>query len=48
MTRPNGYARFHWGANANGDWQLCVEDLVREGYVYNPDDNVITCQLWQN
>jgi hypothetical protein len=48
MTRPSGYARFHWGANATGDWQLCVDNLSLEGYSYNPDDNVITCQNWQN
>ena len=48
MTKPAGNARFHWGCNGAGDWQLCVDDLTREGYTYEPGDNVVTCQEWQN
>jgi hypothetical protein len=45
-TKPSGYARFHWGSTASGTWTICVDDLTLEGYVYNPDDNVVTCQDW--
>jgi Kelch motif len=48
MTKSSGYARFHWGTSAAGDWQICIEDLARSGYTYVPDDNVVTCQNWQN
>jgi hypothetical protein len=46
-TKPSGNARFHWGSNASGTWTLCVEGLARAGYVYNPDDNVVTCMDWE-
>lgn len=45
-TKPNGNARFHWGSMANGTWTLCVDNLTLEGYVYSPDDNVVTCMDW--
>jgi hypothetical protein len=48
LTKPTGYARFHWGAYAHGTWQICVDDLTLVGYVYNPDDNVVTCREWNN
>jgi hypothetical protein len=48
MTKSTGYARFHWGAFAHGDWQICVENLTREGYAYDPDANVVTCREWHN
>ena len=48
-TRPSGWARFHWGANAPGTWRLCVDTLTKEGYVYQPDQNdVPACREWQN
>jgi hypothetical protein len=45
-SKPSGNARFHWGSNASGTWSLCVQDLELAGYVYNPDDNVVTCMDW--
>ena len=48
VTKPSGYARFHWGCSAGGAWELCVDNLTREGYTYQPGDNVVTCQEWQN
>ena len=47
-TKPSGYARFHWGSYARGTWLICVEDLTRVGYTYDPDDNVVTCREWNN
>lgn len=48
LTKPSGYARYHWGSTASGTWTLCVDDLTLEGYMYNPDDNVVTCMDWEN
>jgi hypothetical protein len=48
LTKPTGYARFHWGAYAQGTWQICVENLTLAGYTYAPDDNVVTCREWAN
>lgn len=48
ITRPNGWARFHWGSRVSGTWQICVDDLTLEGYVYIPGDSVVTCQEWYN
>ena len=47
ITKPSGNARFHWGCNQTGTWQICVDDLRLGGYVYNPDDNVVTCMDWE-
>jgi hypothetical protein len=46
-TKPTGNVRFHWGSMASGMWTICVDDLTLAGYVYNPDDNVVTCMDWQ-
>ena len=46
FTKPSGWARFHWGSTASGSWTICVEDLVLSSYLYNPADNVATCQEW--
>jgi parallel beta-helix repeat protein len=48
LTKPGGNARFAWGCNEAGPWELCVENLARVGYLYAPGDNVVTCQAWQN
>ncbi len=45
-TKAGGNARFHWGSTASGTWTLCVQNLELAGYVYNPGDNVVTCQDW--
>lgn len=48
ITKPSGYARFVWGSSLSGEWMLCVDDMTLAGYVYEPDDNVVTCREWQN
>ena len=45
-TKPSGWARFHWGSVASGTWEICVQHLELEGYIYNSDDNVVTCMDW--
>jgi hypothetical protein len=47
-TKPSGNARFHWGSTASGTWEICVDDLTLVGYIYNPGDNVVTCEQWDN
>ena len=39
ITKPSGWARFHWGRDAAGTFQLCVDNLTRAGYTYAPADN---------
>jgi hypothetical protein len=48
ITKPSGYARFVWGSGADGTFLLCVDDMALAGYVYTPEDNVVTCRDWQN
>ena len=50
MTRnANGLARFPWGSNVAGHWKLCVDTLVKEGYLYDPDaGEVPACAEWNN
>jgi hypothetical protein len=49
MTQSTGWARFHWGSATPGTWQLCVDDLVKVGFTYEPDDNdVPNCRQWDN
>jgi len=48
ITKPTGYARFVWGSGAGGAFLLCVDDMALAGYVYIPEDNVVTCKEWQN
>ncbi len=48
ITKPSGYARFVWGSGADGAFLLCVDDMALAGYVYTPEDNVVTCREWQN
>ena len=50
MSRPvTGAARFVWGSNYAGTWQLCVDNLTLAGFVYVPGDNdVPACGNWFN
>lgn len=48
FTRPNGWARFHWGSRVSGTWRICVDQVILSGYVYIPDENAVTCQEWYN
>jgi hypothetical protein len=49
-TKPSGNARFHWGSTASGTWEICVQDLVLAGYVYDPGDNFADppCMDWDH
>jgi len=46
-THPNGWARFWAPAFPHGTYELCVDNLTLEGYVYNEGDNVVTCMEWE-
>jgi hypothetical protein len=46
FTRPSGNARFHWGSRASGTWTICVDDLRLNGWIYAPEENVVTCMDW--
>jgi len=48
VTKPTGYARFPWGSSVPGLWKLCVDDLTKTGYIYDPGQNVETCHEWNN
>jgi hypothetical protein len=49
VTKQNGRARFHWGTNASGTWELCADELVLEGCPHQEaDDDVPRCQTWSN
>jgi len=49
MTKATGIARFHWGSAMSGTWQVCVDNLTKAGYTYNPADNdVPACATWNN
>jgi hypothetical protein len=45
-TNAYGMARFPWSSPLSGDWKICVEDLAKSGYTYDPGSNVITCKEW--
>ena len=36
LTKPSGFARFHWGSISSGTWTLCVDDLTLAGYALQP------------
>jgi hypothetical protein len=38
----NGQARFA-GPARSGTWTLCVTDIFKDGYTYDPSQNVETC-----
>jgi hypothetical protein len=42
---PPGFARFHWGSypRMGEGWEICVDNLTLDGYVYDPDQNDVTC-----
>jgi N-acetylneuraminic acid mutarotase len=48
LTKPTGYARFTWGSSIPGTWQVCVDNLTKESYTYDPGDNQVTCRQWLN
>ena len=49
MTRPSGWATFPWGSALPGHWQLCVDNLTKPGYTYDPAFNdVPECASWDN
>ena len=42
-TTSSGTARFTVKSNFEGTYEICVTDVNKEGYVYDPDQNVKTC-----
>lgn len=39
-----GKVRFHYGHRLTEPWLLCVDNLTKSGYVYEPGDNEVpTC-----
>jgi hypothetical protein len=50
MTKEStGMAAFPWGSNVPGTWQLCVDNLAKTGYTYDPGSNdVPACASWNN
>ena len=43
LSKANGTAQFHVQSRRVGSWEACVEDVVHAGYVYDPNQNVKTC-----
>ena len=42
-TTSSGTARFTVKSNFEGSYEICVTDVVKEGYAYDPGQNVKTC-----
>lgn len=45
-TNLGGWARFWTPLMVGGTYEVCVDNLALDGYVYEPGDNVITCLAW--
>jgi hypothetical protein len=43
LTGARGIAQALWSSAAGGTWQVCVQDVHHAGYLYDPDQNVVTC-----
>ncbi len=43
-TMANGIALLKLKGLQTGTYQLCVTDIVKSGYIYDPDQNRITCK----
>ncbi|HNS50226.1 MAG TPA: VCBS repeat-containing protein [Anaerolineae bacterium] len=43
LTDGRGVAQALWSSTAGGAWQVCVLDVHHAGYLYDPDQNVVTC-----
>jgi hypothetical protein len=49
ISKPSGMARFPWGSRDAGIWQLCVDNLAKDGFSYDPGSNdVPSCASWNN
>ena len=49
LTKAAGWATFPWGSKISGAWHLCVDNLTKTVYTYNPADNdVPACAIWNN
>jgi hypothetical protein len=44
LTSPTGVARFRLRSRQTGVHELCVTDVVKAGYVYDPSQNHETCR----
>ena len=40
-TNVAGMAVFRWGSRFGGLWKICVTDITKAGYAYEPGDNII-------
>jgi hypothetical protein len=43
VTNTRGLAQVAWASKVGGTWQVCVQDVQHSGYVYDPDQNRVTC-----
>lgn len=43
VTGARGVAQALWASAAGGTWQVCVLDVHHAGYLYDPDQNAVTC-----
>ncbi|MDH4209120.1 MAG: hypothetical protein OEV76_09620, partial [Anaerolineae bacterium] len=44
MTAASGWSLFLMPAPLTGEYELCVTDVSKTGYVYDSDQNVETCE----
>ena len=43
LTGARGIAQALWSSAAGGTWQVCIQDVHHAGYLYDPDQNAVTC-----
>jgi hypothetical protein len=43
VTKTPGTARFTVSSTQTGVYEICVTDVVKEGWLYDPEQNVRTC-----
>ena len=43
LTNTRGIAAFRTKSRSTGTFQVCVTDVVKSGYLYDPDQNRMTC-----
>jgi M6 family metalloprotease-like protein len=45
LTNSRGWARFTLGSRQTGSYEVCVSDVTKSGWMYDPDQNVQTCEM---
>ena len=43
LTNVRGQARFWVGSRQTGEYQICIAQLEKNGYAYDPDQDVVRC-----